>query len=93
MDPTQICTGDGTLCPWGEGSWPFCFGPEKTKKLEESGLKNFCIPIFFKEVQGNPIKYKQNCKQNCTRKKQKVRLLKENLHGGQEWLVFLLSRL
>ena len=53
MDPTQICTGGGTLCPWGEGSWPFCFGPEKTQKREESGLKNFCIPIFFKVKQVN----------------------------------------
>ena len=57
MDPTQICTGGGTLCPWGEGSWPFCFGPEKTQKREESGLKNFCIPIFLKVVRGNPIKH------------------------------------
>ena len=27
------------------------------KDSKESGLKNFCIPIFFKVVQGNPIKY------------------------------------
>ena len=35
----------------------FLFCPEKTQKRGESGLKNFCIPIFFKVVQGNPIKY------------------------------------
>ena len=57
MDPTQICTGEAHCALRGEGSWPFCFGPEKTQKREESGLKNFCIPIFFKVVQGNPIKY------------------------------------
>ena len=57
MDPTQICTGEAHAALGGKGSWPFCFGPEKTQKREESGLKNFCIPIFFKVVQGNPIKY------------------------------------
>ena len=43
------------MCP-GEGSWPFCFAPEKTKKREESGLKNFCIPIFLTVVQDEPYK-------------------------------------
>ena len=57
MDPIQICTGEAHCVLGGEGSWPFCFDPEKTQKREESGLKNFCIPIFFKVVQGNPIKY------------------------------------
>ena len=41
MDPTQIYAGGGTLCPRGEGSWPFCFGPEKTQRREKSSLKNF----------------------------------------------------
>ena len=57
MGHTQICTGGGTLCPWGGGVMAFLFCPEKTKKREESGLKDFCIPIFFNVVQGNPIKY------------------------------------
>ena len=57
MDPTQTSTGEGTLCPWGEGSQPFCFGPEKTQKREESGLKKLLHPIFFKVVQDNPLKY------------------------------------
>ena len=30
---------------------------KRLKKREESGLKNFCTPIFFKVVQVNPIKY------------------------------------
>ena len=55
MDPTQICTGGGTLCPWGGGVMAFLFWSGKDSK--ESGLKNFCIPIFFKVVQGNPLKY------------------------------------
>ena len=38
----------------GEGSWPFCFGPEKTQKRDESGLKSFCIPIFLMVVQDEP---------------------------------------
>ena len=49
--------GEAHCALGGEESWPFSFGPEKTQKREEGGLKNFCIPIFFKVMQGNPIKY------------------------------------
>ena len=38
----------------GGGSWHFYFGPEKTQKREESGLRNFCIPIFLIVVQDKP---------------------------------------
>ena len=61
MDPTQICTGGGTLCPWGGGSWPFCFGSEKTQKREESSLKNVCIPIFLTVAQDEPYKILVTC--------------------------------
>ena len=37
----------------GEGSWAFCFGPEKT---QESSLKNFCIPIFLTVAHDEPYK-------------------------------------
>ena len=57
MDPLKYARGEAHCALGGEGSLPFCFGPEKTQKREESGLKNFCIPIFFKVLQGNPIKY------------------------------------
>ena len=49
--------GGRHIVPLGGGVMAFLFCPEKTQKREESGLKNFCIPIFFKVVQGNPIKY------------------------------------
>ena len=60
MDPTQICAGGGTLCPWGEESWLFCFGPEKTQKREESCLKNFWILIFLTVAQDEPYKIPVN---------------------------------
>ena len=56
MDPTQVCAGGRHIVSLGEGSWPFCFGPEKTQKREESGLKNVCIPIFLIVVQDEPYK-------------------------------------
>ena len=54
MDLAQICAGKTHTVPLGEGSWPFCFSPDKTRKREESGLKNFCIPIFLIVVQVGP---------------------------------------
>ena len=56
MDPTQTCAGKRNTVPLGEGSWRFCFSPDKTRKREESGLKNFCIPIFLIVVQVGPYK-------------------------------------
>ena len=47
--------------PLGGGSWPFCFGPEKTQKREESSLKNFCIPIFLTVAQDEPYKILVTC--------------------------------
>ena len=32
------------------------FGPEKTQRREKSGLKNFCIPIFYTVEQDEPYK-------------------------------------
>ena len=49
-----MSAGVGKLCPYGNLSWPLCFGPEKTQKREESGLKNFCIPIFLTVAQDEP---------------------------------------
>ena len=40
----------------GEGSWPFCFGPEKTQRRQKSGLENFKIPIFLTVAQDKPYK-------------------------------------
>ena len=48
--------GGGTLCSRGEGSWLFCFGPEKTQRREKSGMKNFEIPIFLTVAQDKPYK-------------------------------------
>ena len=30
----------------GKGSWPFSFGPDKTQKWEESGLKKFAFFVL-----------------------------------------------
>ena len=49
MDPTQICTGGGVMA--------FLFWSGKDSKTGRKRPKNFCIPIFFKAVQGDPIKY------------------------------------
>ena len=32
------------------------FGPEKTQRREKSGLKNFCVPIFYTVEQDEPYK-------------------------------------
>ena len=40
----------------GEGSWPFCFGPEKTQRRQKGGLQNFKIPIFLTVAQDKPNK-------------------------------------
>ena len=32
------------------------FGPEKTRRRDKSGLKNFCIPIFLTVEQDEPYK-------------------------------------
>jgi len=48
--------GGGTLCSRGEGSWLFCYGPEKTQRREKSGMKNFEIPIFLTVAQDKPYK-------------------------------------
>ena len=40
----------------GEGSWPFCFGPEKTQRRQKGGLQNFKIPIFLTVAQDKPYK-------------------------------------
>ena len=49
------------MCPWAEGSWPFCFGPEKTQSSEKSSLKNFCIPIFLTVAKDKPYKIPVTC--------------------------------
>ena len=48
--PLSNIHGEGALCLW-RGRGRFCFGPEKTQRREESGLKNFCIPISLTVLQ------------------------------------------
>ena len=44
------------MCSTGEGSWPICFGLEKTQRREKSGLENFEIPIFLTVAQDKTYK-------------------------------------
>ena len=74
MDPAQISSGGGTLCPRGKGSWPFCFGPEKTQKREKSSL--ICIT-------NNNNKKKDKTKQTNQKKKQE----KEHWRANNEIIV------
>ena len=55
MDPTQVCAGGGTFCPWERVHGLFVL-VRKTQKRVESGLKNFCIFIFLIVVQDEPYK-------------------------------------
>ena len=40
----------------GRGHMALLFGLEKTQRREKSGLKNFCIPIFYTVEQDEPYK-------------------------------------
>ena len=40
----------------GRGHMALLFGPEKTQRRDKSGLKNFCIPIFYTVEQDEPYK-------------------------------------
>ena len=53
--PHSDMGGGRHIVPLG-GSWHFYLGPEKTQKRKESGLRNFCIPIFLIVVQDEPCK-------------------------------------
>ena len=48
MDPTQVCAGGRHILSLGEGSWPFCFGPEDSKKgRKRSNGRTVDIDIFL----------------------------------------------
>ena len=51
-----MCRGEAHCALVGEGSWPFCFGREKTQRRQKSLLENFKIPIFLTEAQDKPYK-------------------------------------
>ena len=36
--------GGDTLCPWGKGSWPFCFGQENVFYLKNHEVYNTLCP-------------------------------------------------
>ena len=42
MDPTQICAGGSTLCPWGEGVMAFLFWSGKDSKTRRK-RPNVCL--------------------------------------------------
>ena len=50
MDPSQIFTGK-VHCAFGGGGVVFVLVRERLKRREESGPKNFCIPIFLTVLQ------------------------------------------
>ena len=57
MDPLKFARGGGRIVPLGgRGHMALLFGPKKTQRREKSGLKNFCIPIFYTVEQDEPYK-------------------------------------
>ena len=52
----NLCGGRHIVPLGGRGHMALLFGPEKTQRREKSGLKNFCIPIFYTVEQDEPYK-------------------------------------